>query len=169
MLIPEQLTARLTDRRHLLVTCAAIVVFVVFFTTGLLIHENFGTAAFDLGIFDQAFWRYSRLLDTFNTVRGIYILGDHFSPIALIFAPLYALYPHVVWPLAVQAISVAVGGIILFCIAESRLPHWPWLSVGFALSYYLHPVVHSTLLRLRLRSLTLSLKNSMSRRIRESG
>jgi uncharacterized membrane protein len=52
----------------------------------------------------------------------------------------------VIWPLAAQTLSVAAGGVILFWIAQSRLPHWPWLSVGFALSYYLHPAVHSTLL-----------------------
>jgi uncharacterized membrane protein len=125
--------------------------FAILFTTlftakGLLIHGNLGTSAFDLGIFDQAFWRYSRFLDQFNTVRGLPILGDHFSPIAIVFAPLYWLYPNVAWPIAIQSLSVALGGVILYYVALARLPGLPWLALGFALSYFLHPAVHNTLL-----------------------
>ena len=88
---------------YLLAGCA--ILFAGIFTAkGLLIHGNLGTSAFDLGIFDQAFWRYSRFLDHFNTVRGLPILGDHFSPIAFAFAPLYWLYPTIAWPIAIQAI-----------------------------------------------------------------
>jgi uncharacterized membrane protein len=118
----------------------------IFTAKGLLIHGNLGTSAFDLGIFDQAFWRYSRFLDHFNTVRGLPILGDHFSPIAFAFAPLYWLYPTIAWPIAIQAISVALGGIILYYVVLTRLPGLPWLALAFALSYFLHPAVHNTLL-----------------------
>lgn len=131
---------------YVFVTIAAAVTFLLFFLLSLLIHENFATAAFDMGIFDQAFWRYSHFLDTFNTVRGLPILGDHFSLIAVIFGPLYFIYPSVGWPLAAQALSVAMGGVILFMIARLRLRVSPWLGIALVLSYYIHPVVHSTLL-----------------------
>ncbi|TSA19232.1 MAG: DUF2079 domain-containing protein [Betaproteobacteria bacterium] len=124
----------------------AVLFFILFTAKGLLIHGNMGTSAYDLGIFDQAFWRYSRFLDQFNTVRGLPILGDHFSPIAFVFAPLYWLVPTVAWPIAVQTFSVALGGVILFYLVLARLSGLPWLALGFALSYFLHPAVHNTLL-----------------------
>lgn len=130
----------------LLLTVIATLFTVVFTAVSIKIHGIFGTSAYDLGLFDQAFWRYSQLLPNFNTVRGMNILGDHFSPIALIFAPLYRIWPNIAWAFALQALSVAVGGIFLFKIADHLLPGRPWLCLAFSLTYYLHPAVHNTLL-----------------------
>jgi uncharacterized membrane protein len=124
----------------------AILFAILFTAKGLLIHGNLGTSAFDLGIFDQAFWRYSQFLDQFNTVRGLPILGDHFSPVTFVFAPLYWLYPSVAWPIAIQTLSVALGGVVLYYVVMTRLPGLSWLALGITLSYFLHPAVHNTLL-----------------------
>ena len=121
--------------------------FTVFFSAiSTKIHGIFGTSAYDLGLFDQAFWRYSQLLPNFNTIRGMNILGDHFSLIALIFAPLYKISPDITWAFVLQSFSVAIGGIVLFQIARHFLPDKPWLCLAFSLAYYLHPAVHNTLL-----------------------
>ena len=129
-----------------LLTVFAILYALFFTAVSIKIHGIFGTSAYDLGLFDQAFWRYSRLLSNFNTIRGINILGDHFSPIAFIFAPLYRIWPDVAWAFALQALSVAGGGMILLLIARHLLPGRPWLCLTFALTYYMHPAVHNTLL-----------------------
>jgi uncharacterized membrane protein len=130
----------------LLLALAAIFFAVVFAAVGIKIHGVFSTSAYDLGLYDQAFWRYSQLLPNFNTVRGMNILGDHFSPIALLFAPLYRIWPDIAWAFALQALSVASGGVLLYLIARHLLPGRPWLCLAFALAYYLHPAVHNTLL-----------------------
>ena len=135
----------LSSPARVLVACASVF-FVLFTTVGLLIHQNIGTSAYDLGVFDQAYWRYSRLHDTFNTVLGFSILGDHFGVLAFVFGLFYALVPYVAWPIAAQTLSVAVGGLILFSIVRDRLPTAPVIAIAIALSYYLHPAVHSTLL-----------------------
>lgn len=130
---------------HILLVIAAVF-FVLFTLVGILIHQNIGTSAYDLGVFDQAYWRYSTFHSTFNTVLGFSILGDHFGVLAFVFGPLYAIYPTVAWPIAAQALSVAAGGVILFYIVRLRLPNAPVVAMAIALSYYINPAVHSTLL-----------------------
>lgn len=129
-----------------LLLLSAIFFTAVFTAVSFRIHAVFGTSAYDLGLFDQAFWRYSQLLPNFNTIRGMNILGDHFSLIALIFAPLYKIWPNIFWAFALQSLSVAIGGLVLFRIARHLLPDKPWLCLAFSLAYYLHPAVHNTLL-----------------------
>ena len=124
----------------------AVVFFALFTLVGIVIHQNIGTSAYDLGVFDQAYWRYSTFHSTFNTVLGFSILGDHFGVLAFVFGPLYGIYPTVAWPIAAQTLSVAAGGVILFYIVRLRLPSTPMVAMAIALSYYLNPAVHSTLL-----------------------
>ena len=128
-----------------LIVCA-VIFFALFTTVGLMTHENFGTSAYDLGVFDQAYWRYGKFHGTFNKVLGFSILGDHFGILPIIFGPIYAIYPTIGWAIAAQALSVAVGGVILFEIARYRIPHSPVVALAIAFCYYLQPAVHSTLL-----------------------
>ncbi|MBI1890319.1 MAG: DUF2079 domain-containing protein [Burkholderiales bacterium] len=118
----------------------------IFTGVAIQLHGVFQTSAYDIGIFDQAFWQYSHLRSTFNTVRGLNILGDHFSPIAFVFAPLYNLWPNIGWALALQTVSVTAGGILLYLIARHLLFGRAWIAVAVVASFYLHPAVHNTLL-----------------------
>ena len=129
-----------------LLALGAICMAVLFTAVSIKIHGVFGTSAYDLGLWDQTFWRFSQLLPNFNTVRGMNMLGDHFSAIAVFFAPLYRIWPDITWAFAMQSLSVACGGVFLFLIARHLLPGRPWLCLTFALAYYVHPAVHSTLL-----------------------
>lgn len=128
----------------ILVGCAGVF-FVLFTLVGLLIHQNFGTSAHDLGVLDQVYWRYSKLHNTFSTVLGFPILGDQFGILGLVFGPLYAIAASVAWPVTAQAFSVAVSGLILYDIARMRLSNAPSIAFAIALGYYLHPAVHSAL------------------------
>lgn len=125
---------------------AAALVLVLFTLVAMQIHGTFATSAYDLGLFDQAFWRYSQFLPNFNTVRGINILGDHFSPISMIFAPLYWIWPDISWAFLLQSLSVALGGIMLSLLCRHYFPGRLWLGVMVAFAYWLHPAVHNTLL-----------------------
>lgn len=145
-------SAREASRRTLaqvpfwILAVCALLFSALFTAVSIQIHGTFQTSAYDLGLFDQAFWRYSRGLSNFNTLRGMNILGDHFSPIALIFAPLYRVWPDISWAFALQALSVAGGSLMLYLIARHLLPRRPWIGLAVALAYLLHPVVHNTLL-----------------------
>jgi uncharacterized membrane protein len=124
----------------------ALLFSILFIADSIRIHDVLGTSAYDLGLFDQAFWLNSKLLSSFNTVRGMKIMGDHFSPIAYVFAPLYQIWPDIAWALAMQTLSVTMGGIILFYIVAHLLPGKPWLGLAVVAAYYLNPLVHNTLL-----------------------
>ena len=61
---------------------------------GLFRHWHFGSSAFDLGIFDQAIWNLSRFQAPASSINGFSnVMGDHFYPIIVAFAPLYWLAP----------------------------------------------------------------------------
>ncbi len=145
---PHSPTAnRTNDRPATVILYTVATAFVALFTlVALQMHATFATSAYDLGLFDQGFWRYSQLLPNFNTVRGMNLLGDHFSPISLIFAPLYRIHADIGWTFLLQSLSVALGGIMLAALVHHYLPNRPWLALGVALAYWLHPAVHNTLL-----------------------
>ena len=70
-----------------LLVCGFAVAYTIF---GLFRHWHFASSAFDLGIFDQAVWHLSRFRAPARSISGFSnILGDHFYPIIVCFAPLY--------------------------------------------------------------------------------
>jgi uncharacterized membrane protein len=94
----------------------------LYFACGLYRHLVFGSSAWDLGIFSQAVWQYSRLEMGFNTVRGVpSLLGDHFHPSLMGFAPLYRLWADPVMLLLAQAFLTALAAYPIYRLAEMKL------------------------------------------------
>jgi uncharacterized membrane protein len=89
----------------------------------ILRYDRFGAHAFDLGIFDQAVWGYSRFELIPNTVKGTSnLLGDHFSPIVALAAPLYWAWDDPRALLVLQALLLVSSSLPLFFFARRRLP-----------------------------------------------
>jgi uncharacterized membrane protein len=97
--------------------------------SGLLIavavrrHHAFQTAAFDLGIFDQALWNtaHGRLL--FSSIKwDTTLLGDHFDPLQLVLVPFYWLAPSPLVPLVAQGLALGLGAVPLYWMARARFP-----------------------------------------------
>ena len=85
-------------------------------------HERFGSNAYDLGIFDQAVWGYSRFEWIPNTVLRLpHTMGDHFHPILVVLAPLYWLWDDARVLLVTQAVLLASAGIPIFLWAREKL------------------------------------------------
>ena len=105
----------------------------------VLRHLHFSSSAFDLGIFDQAVWLYSRLEAPHITVRANllneHVLGDHFHPILISLAPLYWLTDRVEALLIIQGFLFALAILPIFLFSEKRLGRWPayMLALGYAL------------------------------------
>lgn len=89
----------------------------------LVNHHLLRTYAYDLGIYNQALWDYAHLRWNANSVmRYNNLLGDHFTPWQLLWAPLY-------WPLRSYALLVLqIGAALLGGYGAYRL-HW-WRSGG---------------------------------------
>lgn len=96
-------------------------------------HVELLTSAYDLGIYDQAVRSYSRWQLPFNTVQGPHfdVLGDHFSPILALLAPLYWIHDSPTTLLAAQAALIAIGVVPLMRWAHRSVGLGASLVVGF--------------------------------------
>ncbi|MFG2294247.1 DUF2079 domain-containing protein [Streptomyces sp. NPDC048603] len=79
----------------------------------LALHERLLTRAFDLGIFVQVVRSYAEGHLPVSEVKGpdFPVLGDHFSPVLALLAPLYWLWPSVKMLLVAQA-ALAAGSVL---------------------------------------------------------
>ena len=85
-------------------------------------HDRFASDAYDLGIFDQTIWGYSRLTILPNTVKGIpNLLGDHFHPALMAVAPAYWIWNDARVLLVVQALLLAAASLPICWWARPRL------------------------------------------------
>jgi uncharacterized membrane protein len=114
----------------------AAVFAVVFGTLALRNHRNFGTWAFDLGIYDQGFWLVSQG-KSWITVRGIDMWGHHINLIAVAFAPFYWLGAGPGFLVVVQACVLALGAIPTYLIARDRLRS-PWAATVLAFVFLMY-------------------------------
>lgn len=115
---------------------AAVVFAVVFGRLGVQNHRNFGTWAFDMGIYDQGFWLVSRG-QSWITVRGIDFWGHHFNPIVIAFVPFYWLGAGPGFLYVAQAAALGAGAIPVYLLARDRTSN-PWVGLVFALVYLMY-------------------------------
>lgn len=100
----------------------------------LLRAAHLGTAAFDLGIFDQAVRSYAHLNAPMTPLKGpgFNLLGDHFSPILAVLAPLYWLWPSANLLLVAQAVLLGGSAYPLTRLAIERTTLAGGLALGAA-------------------------------------
>ncbi len=94
----------------------------------VLRHWHFGSGGHDLGIVDQVIWHYSRFETPATTIRfdpTPNILGDHFSPILAVLAPLYRVFPGAGTLLVAQGVLFALSIVPVFLFARRRLGPLP--------------------------------------------
>jgi uncharacterized membrane protein len=97
-------------------------------------HDHFGSNAYDLGIFDQTIWGYSRFEVVENTVLRVpNALGDHFHQILVALAPLYWIWDDARVLLLAQAALLALAGVPIFLWARRVLGVLP--ALGFEAAY----------------------------------
>jgi len=119
---------------------ASFALFIVFFLSASYRHLTLSSSAFDLGIFDQAIYLISKGEAPISSYLGFHIIGDHASWIFYPLSLLYRLFPSVFWLFAVQSLSLAAGGPIVYLIAQSyRLSNADARLMAFI--YFLYPVV----------------------------
>lgn len=79
-------------------------------------------SSFDFAIFAQAIWNTRHGSFLYSSIKGgICLLGDHFSPVLVLFAPLYAWIGNPVSLLVAQAILSISAVFPLYLIAKSIL------------------------------------------------
>ncbi len=108
-------------------------------------YEQLGAYAFDLGIFQQAVWLMAHGEAPFVTVRGMNILGDHFTPILYLIAIPYRFWAHPFWLFLAQTVALAAGALSLYRMALRHIQK-DWLAAIIAIGYLLHPALFTMLL-----------------------
>ena len=120
---------------------AAIGTYVFLFTKWTVRnHYAYGTAGFDLGIFDQGLWLLSRFKEPFVTVMGTNLFGDHTSFILIPLIPLYWIWPSAYTLLVVQSLALGLAAIPAFLLARWVLRD-ERLALCVAVAYLLQPAV----------------------------
>ncbi len=104
------------------------------------LHNSFRTHAMDLGYFDQVIWNTSQGRLFANTLKYPYhFLGDHFSPILALLAPLYRVWPDVRMLLLAQSLALALAGLPLYWLARQVVKG---LAPLVLVAFYLNPELH---------------------------
>ncbi|OKK16713.1 hypothetical protein AMK16_23610 [Streptomyces sp. CB00455] len=91
-------------------------------------------ASWDLGIFEQAIRAYAHLREPVADLKGpgANILGDHFSPVIALLAPVYRVFPGPVTLLVAQAALFALSAVPVTRAAARLLGRPRGLAVGIA-------------------------------------
>ncbi|HVP92265.1 MAG TPA: DUF2079 domain-containing protein [Acidobacteriota bacterium] len=129
---------------------AIILYSIVFSAIMLSAHYAFRTYAWDLGIFNQAFWNtlHGRLFD--YTSESVYtttgnFLGVHFGPILFLILPLYAAFPYPELLIVTSPIIVALGAIPVYELARLILKN-DRVALLLGVSYLLYPPLQGAII-----------------------
>ena len=131
-----------------IIVCMLIIVYTVVFSYYTILKYNaFRAYAWDLGIFNQAFWTtlhegklFYYTVELFVNPSGNF-LGSHFSPILFLVLPVYYLHPAPETLLVFQSFILALGALPLYYFTKEKLNHRT-AAVVFVLAYLIYPPLH---------------------------
>ncbi|MFD5744754.1 DUF2079 domain-containing protein [Streptomyces massasporeus] len=97
-------------------------------------YRHMAGLSWDLGIFEQVVRAYAQLRAPVADLKGpgFIILGDHFSPVTAVLAPLYRLFPSPVTLLVAQAALFALSAVPVTRAATRLLGRRGGLALGLA-------------------------------------
>ncbi len=101
-------------------------------------HAAYWSSLIDLGLFYEQYDNAAGQL-LFSPTLGMSFLGEHFSPILVLLAPVVWLIGSPVALLLIQAASLGMGAAILWVYARNRLGGF-WLPLMLALAWGISPI-----------------------------
>jgi uncharacterized membrane protein len=128
------------DRAAFVLALAFVIVFSILLFRK---HAAFNTRTYDFARFDQAIWNTLHGRFLFSSILNHSILGNHFSPMMALLAPLFLVWNDPRMLFLAQTLGIAVTGLLLFKIV--RVKH-PRLAPWFLLAFYLNPDLHTVTL-----------------------
>ena len=117
----------------------------------VLQYFNFDIHDWDTGIYSNVAWNISQGRGFFSEIRQFNQLGEHFSPITAIFAPLMLISPTPIWFMVVQGAAIGIFYILLYRIAlkvltDAETPLASWLALIFpVLAFFFRPLTAALL------------------------
>lgn len=114
-----------------------VILSVLYSLLAVLRHDHFQSGAFDLGIYDQAIWQYSKFHIPYNTIKERLILGDHLNLTLPLVSPLFYLWDNVKILLIFQAFFVTFSSLGIYKLSRIRkLSPFISLIVGVVYSLF---------------------------------
>ncbi len=135
------------DLSELIVYLLIAIYTVVFSYFTILKHNVFRSYAWDLGIYNQAFWTTLNQGKLFYYTAELYFnpggtfFGLHFSPIVFLVLPVYAIHQAPETLLVFQSLIIALGVLPLYWLARDTLNN-KMGGVAFSIAYLLYPILH---------------------------
>ncbi|MCW2771632.1 MAG: hypothetical protein JWR27_3065 [Aeromicrobium sp.] len=123
-----------TPHQRLLAAIVAAAAAVAYATVTLLKFGHYTISSFDNAIFEQAIKSYAHLGAPVVDIKapGYNILGDHFSPVTALVAPVYRLVPSAQTVLLAQVVLIAVSIHVVAALGMRRLGTAVGLAIGVA-------------------------------------
>lgn len=103
-------------------------------------HQRLNSSGYDLAIESQVVWNTYQGRWFASSIEVNQYLGDHFAPIILLIAPVFALWHDVRILLILQAVALSLGAIPLYGLAYRLWQDEPW-AFGAATVYLLYPAI----------------------------
>lgn len=97
--------------------------------------EALQVGGWDFGIYDSMLHNAASGKGLMHDFRGPF---DHFSPLFMVFAPLYLIWDHPFWLLLIQSAALSLAAPVLHGIAKRYFPRGP-LPFALMLMYLLNP------------------------------
>jgi uncharacterized membrane protein len=114
----------------------AFLFFILFSSYAIFKHMIYQTYGWDLGIYSQQVWLDSRfMLRAHDTIRGLFLLSDHFGPILVLISPLYWISSRAEILLIIQALMVVLAAYPLWVISEYYIKNI-FFSLTIVLLFY---------------------------------
>lgn len=101
-----------------IILVASIVFFILWTLVLWATFYSFNLDVVDSGIYSNIVFNSSQGRWLYNSWYKINALGEHFSPIMLVFVPLFWIHPSILWLLTAQVAAFAACPIILFFICK---------------------------------------------------
>ena len=134
-------TIILTNRWRWFLIAAILVHFSVILVLGLSRYWGYMSSINDLGQFDQTVWGGLHGQPFLNTIlfnQQVNYLGARFSPVLILFVPLYAIIPSATWLTLAQAIALSLAAWPIFLLA-SRVCLSEKAGLLWAVAYLVNP------------------------------
>ncbi|MDX3070740.1 DUF2079 domain-containing protein, partial [Streptomyces sp. ND04-05B] len=133
---PVAVAAPARDRRFPLVGrepyLLAVLLFAAYAAVSVGRYLRMGTRSYDLGIYEQTVRAYAHFQAPIAELKGpgYNVLGDHFSPVTMLLAPFYRLFPTSVTLLVAQAALFALSAVPVTRAATRVLGRARGLALG---------------------------------------
>jgi len=130
--------------RRAIVVLAIGAWFVLYLWRALAGHWSLGSNAFDLSVFDYAFWNIGQGRGGAVPFLGQSIFSQHAMPVLYVLYPVYAIFPSATFLVVFVIAATAVAAVACYVICRRMGLGW-LASLGIALVFLLARRTHSAL------------------------